>query len=131
MFKSIRTHILSERKISDLNNSDAEAEIIKTIKSGRCFFSNFRRGDARGFRFYIQTDQAEMQMGDIGTTTGGTLHVFLPQKAECKVYRNGKIYHTEMTTKLAIDIPEGIYRIEAKRNQRGWIYSNHIKLING
>lgn len=131
MFKSIRTHLLSERKITELNDSDTEAEIIKMIKLGRCFYSNFRRGDARGFRFYVQTDQTELQMGDTGMATGGTLYVFLPQKAECKVYRNGQIYHAETTTKLAIDIPEGIYRIEAKRNQRGWIYSNHIKLING
>lgn len=131
MFKSIRTHILSQRMIRAMNTADTENEIINAIKSGCCFLSNFRRGDARGFRFYIQTSQAELQMGETGNATGGNLNVIVPKRAVCKIFRNGEIYHTELTEHLAIDVPEGIYRIEVESGKRGWIYSNHIKLING
>jgi len=130
MFKSIRTHILSEKKIRNLSTAETETEIINSIKSGRCFISNFRRGDARGFRFYIQTGQTELQMGETGSATRGILNVILPKKAICKVYRDGELYHDDFTEHLEIEVPEGIYRITAERGKRGWIYSNHIKLIN-
>lgn len=131
MFKSIRTHLLSGMDIRKLDAKATETEIINVIKSGRCFLSNYRRGDARGFRFFIQSSPTELQMGDTGGFSSGTLIVLLPCKAFCKVFRDGEIYHSEMTDHLEIDVPEGIYRVEAERGQRGWIYSNHIKLING
>ncbi|MFH1213001.1 MAG: PHP domain-containing protein [Candidatus Neomarinimicrobiota bacterium] len=131
MFKSIRTHILSDLDIKNLNTKETESELCKSIKSGRCFISNFRRGDARGFRFYILSGPTELQMGDTGGFSSGILIDCLPRKAFCKVFRDGEIYHSEITDHLEIDVPEGIYRVEVERGQRGWIYSNHIKLING
>jgi len=131
MFKSIRTHILSDLDIINLNTKETESELCKSIKAGRCFISNFRRGEARGFRFFIRSGSTELQMGDAGGFSSGTLIVLLPCRAFCKVFRDGEIYNSEMTDHLEIDVPEGIYRVEAERGQRGWIYSNHIKLING
>ncbi|MCK9558881.1 MAG: PHP domain-containing protein [Candidatus Marinimicrobia bacterium] len=130
MFKSIRTHILSEQKIKNMNATDTETEIIKAIKSGRCFVSNYRRGDARGFRFNIHTNQKDLQMGETGSATSGNLNVILPRKAVCIVFRNGEPYHDDFTEHLEIEVPEGIYRVEVVHGKRGWIYSNHIKLIS-
>jgi hypothetical protein len=131
MFKSIRTHILSYTDIRKLDKKATENEIINIIKSGRCFLANYRRGDARGFRFYIRTNQADLQMGDTGSSSSGTLNVHVPHAALVKIVRDGELYHSEVTKNLEIDVPEGIYRVEVERDQRGWIYSNHIKLING
>jgi hypothetical protein len=131
MFKSIRTHILCDAELPKTDVRQTESEIFNIIHSGRCFFSNYRRGDARGFRFSIQAGRTTLHMGETGAFSSGLLKVSLPQVALCKVIRDGEIYHEEYTNSLELEVPEGIYRIEAERHERGWIYSNHIKLING
>jgi len=130
MFKSIRTYLLTDKPLSK-DNKDIENDkiILDTIRQGRSYIANIKRGDASGFRFWVEKDGQKVQMGDEIIANNATIHVKLPLPAFCKVIRNGKVCHLEKkTTEFKLDVTHGIYRIEAKRKCRGWIYSNHIKI---
>jgi len=130
MFKSIRTHLLSSVPITANDGLDAQKKILDLLKEGKTFISNYRRGDARGFRFWIETDGQIGTMGDTIEGRSGHLHVHLPLKGTCRVIRDGQVIHTTNCRTLTIPIDAGVYRVEVERGRRGWIYSNHIKLVD-
>lgn len=129
MFKSIRTHLLSEVKLKkDQPPDEVERILYKLIYQGCSFISNYRRGDARGFRFWAENGGKVIQMGETGNWKSGTLQAILPEKAFCTLYQNGRIINQESTNHLKINVGEGIYRLVVEKDQRGWIYTNHIKI---
>jgi hypothetical protein len=90
-------------------------------------------GSTRGFRFTAQGKDCNAWMGDEIPVQGGiTLQVHLPQRAECRLIRNGKLLKTwtnrENCTHLTTE--PGVYRVEVYVNafgaRRGWIFSNPI-----
>ncbi|PIS27987.1 MAG: histidinol-phosphatase [Candidatus Marinimicrobia bacterium CG08_land_8_20_14_0_20_45_22] len=129
MFKSIRTHLLTneEWKQSDPLEK-TEAEIRKIISSGNCFFSNYRRGDAKGFRMWAENGSELIGMGETGHWKSATVRAILPKKAVCRLIRNGQPVFEQKTDNLEIKVDEGVYRLEAEKDHRGWIYSNHIRI---
>ncbi len=130
MFKSIRTHILLENDInSNLPDDIVENSIFNAIQKGSCFISNFRRGEARGFRFWVENDNEKYNMGDELYSNEVKLFVKIPKTAICKVFRNGEIYKIIETKELELIVPNGLYRIEVELKNRGWIYSNHINIL--
>jgi hypothetical protein len=130
MFKSIRTHLLLDRLLDkSITNKEIENIIYNAIKGGKSFISNYRRGDARGFRFWAEVGKKEIHMGDIGYSNDATLKIRLPSKELCKIIRNGNLYKSVVTDNLNIEVPDGIYRVEVEKDNRGWIYTNHIKIF--
>ncbi len=129
MFKSIHTHLLMDDKLHNrLDAEKVEQAMLNIIRLGRTFISNYRRGNARGFRFWAETSSETLQMGETGQAEKSVLRAVLPQKAHCKLIRNGQIYHRDNTAELKVSVPAGSYRLEVEKDQRGWIYSNHIKI---
>ncbi|MCK4689272.1 MAG: histidinol-phosphatase, partial [Candidatus Marinimicrobia bacterium] len=105
-----------------------EQIIFNTIFQGKSFISNYRRGDARGFRFWAEMEDKEIQMGEMGFSRRAILRAIIPEKSICKVIRNGKVFYLKETKELNLKVPEGLYRLEIERDERGWIYTNHIRI---
>ncbi|MBL7137093.1 MAG: histidinol-phosphatase [Candidatus Marinimicrobia bacterium] len=129
MFKSIRTHLLIDKPIlKSTSVSDTEQIIFNTIFQGKSFISNYRRGDARGFRFWAEMEDKEIQMGEMGFSRRAILRAIIPEKSICKVIRNGKVFYLQETKELNLKVHEGLYRLEIERDERGWIFTNHIRI---
>jgi hypothetical protein len=127
MLKGIRTHLYIESNL-DKNDYPGSQKIIKeALRDGRGYFSNFRRGDARGSLFYI-----EHQDGSIrgpgrydNSSHPELLNVILPERAEIHLIVNGEKQKTTMGSKAEFKITStGVYRIEVTRKSKAWIYSN-------
>jgi hypothetical protein len=135
LFKSIRTHILTDRKFVNNKNPEGVAAtkeiILSSLKEGNCFVSNYYHGDATGFRFIASKGKHNYQMGETAPLDKGLkLRVFLPgNKGTIKIIRNG-ICVTVMENQQSIfEVDEpGVYRVEVYIGEKAWIFSNHIRI---
>lgn len=136
LFKSIRTHILTNEEIK---KGDSSEEILKAKKiiysalgNGNSFIANDYHGDSKGFRFFGESAGKYYIMGDSVNSNGKIkLRVILPvEKAEIRLIRNGKnIDEVESNEASFIVDKKGSYRIEVYYNNKAWIFSNHIRII--
>ncbi|GAB4131333.1 MAG: CehA/McbA family metallohydrolase [Ignavibacteriales bacterium] len=137
LFKSVRTHILSSEKLEPkkgkkFNSIDNDKKIIySSLAEGRCFVSNFYRGDAKGFRFFAQAGGKIYQMGDTIKKIGKVnLKVILPNISG-KIYliRNGEVVDQMENSEADFIVnSKGNYRVEVFLDNSPWIYSNHIRI---
>jgi hypothetical protein len=135
LFKSVRTHILLDKELEVDNNPEnlfqSKWLLYKSIKAGKCFIANDYVANSKGFRFFAEQEGKIYQMGDfIESYKDVFLKVLLPQTfAKIKLIRNGilidEIDGNEYSKK--IDAP-GAYRVEIYKDDRAWIYSNHIRI---
>jgi len=135
LFKSVRTHILSEKNIFEKNKGRNIQEVknilYKSLGEGKCFISNYYLGEAKGFEFYGQNQGGTINMGDsVKIDDNLKLFVNLPsEKKEIRIIRNGKKFKKIEEKKAEFKIEEpGIYRVEVYHNKLPWIYSNHIRI---
>ncbi|MCE5252550.1 histidinol-phosphatase [bacterium] len=128
LFKGIRTHILLEERISD-EVTEAKEAVLGALKSARCFISNYRWGDARGFRFTASEGGRIFHMGDTLETPSAEFMVTSPQAGDIFLLRDGSVVSESRGKTLSYTTSEpGAYRVKIKRMNRPWIYSNHIRL---
>lgn len=128
-FQSIRTHLLMDRLLSQDLKEDKRT-VYNVLRSGNLFVSNYRWGDARGFRFWASHNDRRADMGQsIPCLQGVDLWARMP--VDCQIYlvKDGQRVYQVFGRELfhRTDLP-GAYRVEAFRGKRGWIYSNHIRL---
>ncbi len=128
-FRCLRTHIILPEKMSD-DFEVAKKQLYDAMLDCRVYISNTRWGNADNFEFYAKNDSEKIITG--GTLTNkenASLIVKLPSKATIKLVHNGK-YILEMKTDYFeySDLQSGVYRIEAWKGKRGWIFSNHIRV---
>ncbi|PID57936.1 MAG: histidinol-phosphatase [Ignavibacteriae bacterium] len=133
LFKSIRTHILTEKKLRTKNLSveDAASIVYKSLKEGRAFVANSYHGNAKGFKFFGKANSQKFQMGDTIKTKGKVkLKVILPNKsAKIKLIYNGKMISEIEDTEGSFFVQKaGHYRVEVFLNNKAWIFSNHIRI---
>jgi hypothetical protein len=134
-FKSIRTHLLTRRPLHEggthLSFQEADEEILEAFTSGRCFVSNFRVGDGRGFRFWAEDREKKFSMGSrIRQKEPLTFHVLSPLPGNMTLLRDGQQVQYVQGRELVYKAREkGVFRVEIFRNKRGWIYSNPIVVI--
>ncbi len=129
MFKSIRTHLLCREDLIKNNDAETETTIFDLIRQGRTFISNYRRGDARGFRFWAEDGERTLQMGESGIMQKPVIRAVIPREAHCRLMRDGEVYQKGLASELQVAVPPGSYRLEVMIGKRGWIYSNHIKIL--
>lgn len=134
LFKSIRTHILLEEKI-DLNKTPDINKYVKSILSAlkkcRCFISNKYNGDAKGFRFFVEQGKNVFGQGESLKLNNGNIiaRVLTPKTSTIKLIHNGLKVEEYTGMEVQWDIKEkGIYRAECWIKNRGWIFSNHIRI---
>ena len=128
LFRGIRTHILVDEELSPDVDS-AKKTVLSALKTAKCFISNRRWGDARGFRFESHSDGKTYQMGD--TIEAGSADFFITTPSPCKIIllKDGTPVANTYGTELSYNTLEhGAYRVEARRKNRPWIFSNHIRL---
>ena len=131
-FRSIRTHLLTEKPFRDgehfLSFEDSEREVYRALFSGRCFISNFRVGDGKGFRFWAERNNEVFPMGSRLSCRGELVfRVQAPLDGTIRLLCDGReleITRGRMLTHRADK--EGVFRVEIYRKKRGWIYSNPI-----
>ena len=127
MLKSLRNHLLLDEPFPRDDFKKAEKLIYDAIRDARLFFSNLRRGDARGFRFWAESGNDIVQMG---SSIGGGKVVFKaksPLTAELSLIKDGQVISKTLGDRLEFESAEpGVYRVEAHRSGHAWIFSNHI-----
>ncbi len=135
MFKSVHTHVLLDEP---LRRGDAAAfeedkwRIYEALRKGRCFVANSYQADPRGFTFHATSADETLQQGDFMEFPGEgriALHVELPQEARIRLFCNGDLYKEIVARDHTCSVPyAGAWRAEAWLEDKGWIFSNHIRL---
>jgi len=137
LFKSIRTHLFTEKRLLKKNDRKAfqadKQMVLRALKSGRVFVSNYYVADASGFRFFAEINNKHYHMGDsihIKNNEKIKLRVLLPNLgANIRLIRNGKpIEEVENTDAEFVVKKSGAYRVEVFLDGKAWIYSNHIRI---
>lgn len=128
-FRSLRTHILLPEPLSrDLNR--AKRQIYDAIRDCRLFVSNYRWGDATGFEFSGHyRNEMVISGGRLEPSPDTVLTVKLPERGGIRVVVNGRT--VSMTNGKALEhkaTEQGLYRVEIYKGERGWIFSNHIRV---
>jgi PHP domain-containing protein len=137
LFKSIRTHILLDSPIDANSNGNFHCHkqnILKALEESRCFVANYYHGDASGFRFIAEHNGKLFNMGETVKKFKGEdskLKVSVPEKCEVRLVQNGTIVDTFFCNQKEWNITNsGVYRIECWKKDRGWIFSNHIRIVD-
>lgn len=128
-FQSVRTHILLAQPLTGDAAMDPSF-VLQALRMGQCFISNFRAGDARGFRFWLEQDgRAYMPGSELPHKSGMLLQAMLPRPAEITLVRNGKPCGIYAGSFFQHKIKEpGVYRLEVRTQKKPWIYTNPIYL---
>ncbi len=128
-FKSIRTHVLLSEPLSRQGPA-AKRQLLDALRSCQVFVSNYRWGDAKGFSFTAADSTGEVTMGESMEMEGEVKFLAnAPSDCHLKLMCDGKAVAGAQGRNLFHRTQqEGNYRIEAYRNKKGWIFSNHIRL---
>lgn len=133
LFKSIRTHILTNEKIDNKTDKAIAKNILyESLKNGLCFVANDYHADSRGFKFYAKSDSKIFQMGETIESDGNIkLVVEIPKlEAEIRIIHNGQFVISESAVTKEFDVSKkGVYRVEIFHQNKAWIYSNHIRIV--
>jgi hypothetical protein len=137
LFKSIRTHVLSDIEIKRNDNStfnNAKGSVLKALRDGKCFISNYYHGNAKGFRFFAEYKGKAYGSGETvisGSNENIILRTLVPKEAKIRLIHNGNTIKEKDGMEAIWDVNmTGVYRIECWQNGKGWIFSNHIRVIN-
>lgn len=138
LFKSIRTHVFVDKEIKKGNNKYFEFDrdqIIDSLGKGKSFIVNNYYGSGTGFRFSAEYMKENYSLGDEikydkSKNKKIILKTLLPSPAKIKLIHNGKCIDELNGLDCIWDTDEtGSYRIEAWKDDKGWIFSNHIRVI--
>jgi hypothetical protein len=129
-FKTIRTHLLLEEPLSR-DSQKARHQILSALRNCRAFISNLRWGETDGFSFKVENSKdSETIGGVIEIADSVKLKIQLPGKACLRLVKNGQIIIEKNSDSFEyISYTPGIFRVEALRKGKGWIYSNHIYVV--
>jgi len=131
-FQGVNTHLLIPRTLRGKMDTDKRM-IWNALRKGHAFIGNDRPAPTKGFRFKADGKNQTAVMGDeIDGKSGVTLQISLPQRAECRLIKDGKCLKTWMNREINshTTTEPGVYRVEAylhyQGKKRGWIFSNPI-----
>jgi len=130
-FRTIRTHVLSEKVIQPGGNAaDALQVIYRPLREGRSYIAHDYLGKADVFRFWAENKDARAEMGETLPLKKETmLRVALPAEAEVALIRNGQKATVKRGDKMDFPVEQkGIFRVEVYRKGRLWVLSNHIRI---
>ncbi|HAY34871.1 MAG TPA: CehA/McbA family metallohydrolase [Ignavibacteria bacterium] len=139
LFKSIRTHVFlnDELKMGNSSNyTESRDKILEAIAKGRSFIVNNYYGNGKGFRFYAEYDGVHYNTGDEikfvkKINKKIIFRTLIPSTAKIKVIHNGKCINESEGMEFTFDTDKtGAYRIETWKENKGWIFSNHIRVVS-
>lgn len=128
-FKCLRTHVILPQPLSE-DFETAKKQLYDAIRDCRLYFSNMRWGVADRFEFYAQNaSEKVVSGGSLPSVDEARLLVKLPERATVKLIHNGQKCLETFTDRVEYRVTRsGIYRVEAWKGKRGWIFSNHIRI---
>jgi len=130
-FRSLRTHLLLSSPLDKENLTNAEDQVLTALRTGRHFGANHRLGKADGFIFYSVVNGQRVLPADCiepGNPVRFVVHT--PLDAEIILLCNGReVVKTQGRSLEHTSDQEGVWRVEAHRKRRGWIYSNSIRVL--
>jgi len=131
-FHSINNHVLLDKPLSS-NPEIAQTQLSRAFSNGQLHIGYDLPFPTKGFKFYAQDATGRTQMGETADSKKGiTIHIQLPQKAECNLLMNGRVIKKWLNTRQITYVTSepGIYRVECYTHylglRRGWIFSNPI-----
>jgi PHP domain len=128
-FDLLQTQLLCERSLSGDPKADWQT-VLAALVSGAAWLACPCAGPARGARLWAElADGGSIPMG--GETPAGraVVRVRLPRPAHIRVLRNGAPIHEARGAAVNLDVEaQGVYRAEARIDDRLWLLSNPIHL---
>ena len=124
MFRLVRDHLL-------LSEVSPEA-IYDALEKGHLFTAHDLVADAKGFTLTaVRRKSVEGIMGDrVKWSKDLQLYAYLPSPGEMVLLRDGRIWDKAVGQDGWFDVPApGVYRLEATRNGKPWIYSNPVYVV--
>lgn len=126
IFKLVRNHLLVPGDLT-------EAALYEALEKGHLFVAHDVVANARGFLFAAVDPSSAVRgiMGDrVKWEPGLKLYAYLPSPGEIRFLKDGKEVARVAGQEgwLPVD-GSGVYRVEALRKGRPWIYSNPIYVI--
>lgn len=106
-------------------------DLNRALREGRGWIAHEALGDARAFRFDLEKEGERQPVGsEARFEAGDRLHVVLPEAATIRLHCRGEIVaEVADGDRLTYEPTEpGEYRVEADREGRAWIRTNHIYL---
>ena len=123
MFQLIRTHLL-------VSNPTLSPEVIyDALRRGHAYLAIELVAEAKGFQFLAHIDQRVVGvMGDeIPFEPGLHLKTWMPAPAQATLFKDGQAIQSAVLQNWDIPVTEpGVYRLEASRHNKPWIFSNPI-----
>lgn len=128
-FKCLRTHIILSEPLSK-DFATASKQLYDALADCRVFISNLRWGSADKFEFYAHQGETTAVSGEsMPSAEGVEIEVRLPSEARLRLFCNGRKLAETHSDSLEYTVVEpGLYRVEAWKGRRGWIFSNHIRI---
>jgi hypothetical protein len=131
-FRQLRTHLLTESPLRGELAPDRIA-VFDALREGRAYLAVDAVSRARGFRFWADGPEGEVQMGGEAPAGHYKLHAVLPAPARVRMLRDGEQVAAREAPALVLDVDgPGVYRVEARLERHGrertWIVSNPIYL---
>ncbi len=128
LFKTVINVIPSKDKLSE-NFEEAKKFILNSIKSGRHYIIDRRRGQTSGVSFSAHNKDLNCSLGEeLELDDDCAIIVNLPKKSDIKLIKDGVLWLSERKKERAvfrIKYP-GKYRIEVYIKSKGWIFTNPI-----
>lgn len=127
MFKLVRTHVLLPDGVKL-----SEASFYEHLRAGHSYFSIGLVGNATGFAFMANDGKRVLGiMGDsVPLVPDLHLTTIVPAPADLTLFKNGRPLTTHTGKAWHVGIVEpGVYRVEAVRHGKPWIFSNPIYVI--
>ena len=126
-FRSLRNHLLLEESFARGNLEKARWQVFSALRGGHLYFSNPRLGEAGGFRFWGETGNRRLSIGEEFSGNEVVFKAGVPLTSEITLLRNGRTVAATVGNSLEFRAQApGVYRVEVKRKGRAWIFSNHI-----
>jgi len=124
MFKLVRTHVL----LPGGTALSAEA-FYDALRRGHAYFSIDLLADARGFTFMADDGRHVLGIGgdDVALEPKLQLTAILPAPAQLALFKDGRSVAATTAQVWHVPVEEpGVYRLEASRYAKPWIFSNPI-----
>jgi hypothetical protein len=131
-FRTLQTHVIFDEPAPTDPPAFAR-EFQRAIRNCRLFFSNERWGPSRGFSLSVETAGASGTIGDALPYTGtATLRARWAGPARYEIVYNGFPCEAGFGDSVLQEIRRpGAYRLALFRRGRGWLYTNHFRLVDG
>ncbi|MBZ0264896.1 PHP domain-containing protein [bacterium] len=130
-FSSLVTHLMLKKPLNKNEHKIAEKQVLDALRSGAHFGSNRRVGEASGFRFHAVVDREYFfPVKRFNPGTNVTFEVNSPLEADLKLIRNGRTVLQMKGKSFSYSTGlEGVWRVEAHRKGRGWVFTNPFRIL--